>query len=176
MMKRLLPVTVGIAALVLNPFFGCGADQDFRYGADEMRAAVEGTWKLTVSATGARPAREIVLSISQATGPSQQHARRSGPIAAAAACAQRSLVKSAAACGDMSEMPLEVKLIAGGEPASGMLRVHGLKFTTGELELTLATSSVRAKIAPDGTITKISTNADEAAPTATMVRLSIAQR
>ena len=46
-------VIVGLAALVLNPFFGCGT-VEFHDGADEMRPAVEGTWKLTVPAVPAR--------------------------------------------------------------------------------------------------------------------------
>ena len=173
MMKRLLVVVLGLAALVLNPFFGCG-NETFRYGADEMRVAIEGTWKLTMPAAGTQPAREILLSISQAAEPTQHHSRRSGMVSDAAACAQRSLIKSAAACVDSSEMPLDVKLLAGDGPAKGMFRVHGLTFTSGRLQLELGTASVDARVASNGTISDIYADGQRAA--ASMVRVSTAQR
>ncbi|MBA3455413.1 MAG: hypothetical protein H0T42_20135 [Deltaproteobacteria bacterium] len=172
MLKKALLGTVGIAALVLNPFFGCG-DESFRYGADEMRAAIEGTWKLTVPADGTTPAQETVFSISQAATPAEQHSRGRSAITEAAACVQRSLVKSAGACLDSTEMPIEVKLLAGGAATKGTFEVFGFKFTEGMLRIELGTSHLRATVAADGSIIAI-----HSAPklAASLIRVSTAQR
>src|ERR1041385_7384436 len=83
MTKTLLLVVFGLTALIVNPFFGCDAlEGTFQYGAPEMRAAVEGTWKLRVPG---HP--EATLTIAQAAK-AEHHAARA------------SLVRSADACGN----------------------------------------------------------------------------
>jgi hypothetical protein len=174
MLKRLLVITIGVAALVLNPFFGCGQDApNFRYGPDEMRAAVEGTWKLTVPATTATPGYDLLLSISQAAQPVENHARAQGLVPEATACGTRTLVKSAAACGDMSTMPLDVVLTAGTGDATGRFSVYSLEFEHGVLELDVETSKVSARVTPTGTMSSVTV--DEI-PGASLVRVSTAQR
>lgn len=176
MIKHALLIAIGIASLVLNPFFGCDGDEEFRFGADEMRSAIEGTWKLTVPASGGTPAHELVLSISQAAAPTQQQSRRPGLVADAAACTQRSLVRSAGACGDESEMPLEVTLLAGGL-AKGMFRVVGTRFTRGYLDLEIGEHFLRAMVAPTGAVSDVRTDASGATGVAgaSMVRVTKAQ-
>lgn len=176
MPRKLLVIAIGLAVLVLNPFFGCDADRSFTYGADEMRAAVEGTWKLMLPATQREPAREIVFSISQGGEPTQdKHSRTRGMVSPAAACSHRSLVKAAAACVDISEMPLDIKRLAGTDVASGRLRVFGLTFRYGLVDLDLGGSNVHARIEPTGTISEVRIDGyAEGAPA--IVRLSTAQR
>lgn len=177
MLKHAILFAIGIASLVLHPFFGCGAKEDFRYGAADMRAAIEGTWKLTLPATEKNPVTELVMTISQGAEPTQdKHSRRRGLVADAAACAERSLVRSAGACVDMSVMPLDVKLLASTSIVrAGVFRVTGLRFIAGHLTFELGNWYLSARVTPDGSITKVTTNGSMATG-ATMVRMTMAQR
>ena len=53
---------VGLAVLVLNPVFGVLGGP--RFGAEELRAAVEGTWRLTVRGEDGA-ARTVTFRIAQ---------------------------------------------------------------------------------------------------------------
>ncbi len=135
-----------------------------------MRSAIEGTWKVTVHATATTPAHDIVLSISQSAAPRPQHSQRRGLVSDAAACQTRSLVRSAGACADISEMPLDVTLLAGGAARKGMFMVPGLTFQFGLLEATLGAVTVMAKVSPSGAIISVDLGGTEAG--ASMVRMS----
>jgi hypothetical protein len=148
MTKTLLLAVFGLTALIVNPFFGCDATVEgtFHYSAAEMRAAVEGTWKLRVQG---KP--EVTLTIKQAAD-AEQHAARASLVRSASACSQRSFVRTAGACMDESDMPLEIKV--AGKPtkrATGILRVLGFEFRAGELTLHLGDRDIYATIKPNGT-------------------------
>ncbi|HET7505253.1 MAG TPA: hypothetical protein VFK02_29745 [Kofleriaceae bacterium] len=154
--KVVLAVTLGLAALVLNPWFGVTSGYD--YGAPEMRAAIEGTWQLTL-APGDGPRREITFRIAQGAEPKQPQAS-SGLVRPAAACGSRSLVRNAEACMDLSEMPLEITVIDGGPPArevgSARFMVPGTTFTKGWLEAQIADVVVTGSVTPSGEASGVS--------------------
>jgi hypothetical protein len=144
MRLRRLAWLVPVALFFLNPALACGGGPDYDYGAAEMRAAVEGTWLLTLTPEGGTPS-EVRLQIEQATAaPDAQAAQaaRWGLLRQAHACGTRTLVKSAAACGDSTQMPLAVTVVDGdavftGAKTTGIFTVYGLTFVIGEVELTL---------------------------------------
>jgi hypothetical protein len=153
---------IGVAVLVLDPFLPGWA---FQFGEPEMRAAVEGTWKLTLD-----HGRAATFTLREASAPTQ-HAARS-LVRPAAACGHRTLVRSAEACMDLSEMTLEVKMIAStlpDEEPRGRLLVAGLSFNGGELDLSLGGESIHARLAPDGTIRSID---GTVTPTARLERIA----
>lgn len=153
MTKKLAALVLGLAALVLNPFFACSAlAPGFELGADEMRAAVEGTWTITVPGNGVdAPAVEFTVVIAQRASVARldDHSL----VAPAAACGSRSFVKTAAACLDSTKMPLDVQIVKGPstKPASGELVVYGTSFDNGRLDLTLAANEMRAMVNAQGT-------------------------
>jgi hypothetical protein len=135
-------------------------DPDFKYGEAEMKAAVEGTWVLTLRSTDGTLS-ETTLQIAEGSeaqammSPPGPGSHRTGVIRSAAACGSQTFVKSAGACMDTSVMPLEVALVGSSprfENASltGRLYVDGLTFTHGELNLELAGARLGVTIAPDG--------------------------
>jgi hypothetical protein len=149
-----------VAVFFLNPALGCGpAEPQFQYGAAEMRAAVEGDWSFTITPAGGT-ATQVTLHIDEATtAPDAGVARAPGRglVRAAYACGTRTLVKSAGACIDFTDMPLALTFVSGdatlgGGPLSGRLFVDGLIFTTGSLSLTIGPYDVESMIGPDGTL------------------------
>ena len=142
--------TVALAALVLNPMCGVFSGPDF--GAEELRAAVEGTWRLTV-ATGDGAERTVTFALVQ--GAKAVHADGSRTLVrSAAACGTRSLVRTAGACMDLTRMPVEVALLVDGErrpqPEPGELMVIGTRFDHGKLSFEVADLRVTATITPRG--------------------------
>lgn len=158
-----LALSLALLAFFLNPGIACVSSEepDFKYGEAEMKAAVEGTWVLTLRASDGTLS-ETTLQIAQSgaaqamMSPSGSGSQRTGVIRSAAACGSRTFVKSAGACMDTSVMPLEVALV-GSSPGfenallTGKLYVDGLTFTHGRLSLELADALVGLTIAPDGT-------------------------
>jgi hypothetical protein len=143
-MRRLL-WAIPLAAFFLNPSFACGGPTGptFDYDAIDLRTVVEGTWMLTFTPDGGA-ITHVSFTVAQAAGPAAPtaSARRPGLVRAAQACGTRTLVRGAAACIDVTEMPLEVKFLAGEEtlataPLSGTFRVYGTQFTYGDLDLVL---------------------------------------
>jgi hypothetical protein len=101
---RVAAWAVAAAALVCNPLFGLGADEP-HFGAAELRAAVEGTWRLTDrTADGAE--QTIAFTIAQGSAIAGAHASNRALVQPAAACGTWTLVKPAGACGDETYMPL----------------------------------------------------------------------
>jgi hypothetical protein len=147
----MVAVTLGIAALILNPWFG--VTSGFDYGAPEMRTAIEGTWRLTLTPNG-EPRREITFRIAQGAAASQPHATSHALVRAAAACGRRSLVRTAGACRDTSEMPLEITVLAAGTAAGngagGVFRVMGTRFVTGHLDAQVTDVIISARVTPTG--------------------------
>jgi hypothetical protein len=166
--------TVAAAVLVCNPLFGLGAE-DPHFGAAELRAAVEGTWRLTVTtADGAE--QTMAFTIAQGGAAAGTHASNHALVQPAAACGTRTLVKPAGACADETYMPLEVTLILQGarqRQAPGQLSVEGTHFQYGYLSVRLANLRVSANILPDGGVDSVRSYSD-AYPglSSTLVRIS----
>jgi hypothetical protein len=161
-MRRLL-WTIPVALFFLNPSFACGpTEPEFRYGATEMRAAVEGNWSFTIMPDGASGPVQVTVMVGQATAaPGQQaQAPARGLVRAAYACGSRTLVKSASACIDVSTMPLAVTYVLGDAsfasvPMSGTFEVMGTEFQTAAstmLELVLGEYHVHAQVGPTGNV------------------------
>lgn len=153
MRKRIAAGVVGVAALVLSPFAACGPS--FSFGAKEMTAAIEGTWKMTLPAQGEAPAQEITMKI-------EQHSvdvdSSTGFIKSAAACGERSLVKVAGACLDSTRMRLDVTFLTTAplegetyKDIHGALVVAGENFKMGMLDIQLDKRVIAATVSPDGT-------------------------
>ena len=154
---------VPLAFFFLNPAVAClPAEPQFQYGAAEMRAAVAGDWSFTITPDGGT-ATQVTLSIDEAaTAPDAGVARAPGRglLRAAYACGTRTLVKSAGACADVTQMPLELTFVSGdanlgGGHLSGMLMVDSLNFTTvaeGALSLTIGPYDIESMLGPDGTL------------------------
>jgi len=80
-------------------------------------------------------------------------------VRAAYACGTRTLVKSAAACEDSSQMPLAVDYVSGDAsltdvPMSGSLLVYGLVFSQGFLYVTVGPHNIVAQVKSDGSVTR----------------------
>jgi phage tail sheath gpL-like len=78
-------------------------------------------------------------------------------VRAAHACGTRTLIASANACTDATEMPLDVTFIAGDSAlqataAEGSFRVDSLIFTTGVLELAIGGIRISASVDADGNV------------------------
>lgn len=152
---------VGLAVLVLNPVFGVLAGTSF--GADELRAAVEGTWRLTVRGDDGA-ARTVTFRIAQGSEVEGGHASARALIRPAAACGRRTLVKSAGACLDETRMPLEVTLLADGgqrrEAEAGEFWVIGTRFDQARLSVRVAEFRVSARVTPAGEAQSVSSSDD----------------
>jgi len=160
-MRLLLLSVLAVGAFLVNPFVACG-DVAFQYGEAEMRAAVVGTWRLTLP--GGQP-QVITFTIEQATSATQTHSTNErGLISSAAACGHRTFVKSAEACLDTSDMPLTMIAIGDSRPTlRGRFVVTGTTFKNGLLEIQIGdTTSVTAEISKTGKVTTVSSNIDSA--------------
>jgi len=176
-MKKTLLAAIGLTAMIVNPFFACDfgdEDTSFHYTEADMRAAIEGTWRLQLPAHGKIPAREIKLSIREAKGAMEQHAaHHAGLVRTASACSQRSFVRTAGACMDESDMMLDVR-VAGtkaGDGWSGRLIVPGMRFHTAWAELHVEDFDVSAQIKPNGDVMSVGALGGELAASS-FVRLS----
>jgi len=145
MRKHLVTGALGLAVLILNPFYACHLGPSFTYSAKDMKAAVEGTWTLTVEH------QTYSFHIKQSThDPMQKQSSRS-LVPSANACGTRSFVATASACIDFSRMPLVVTLT--GETTDGVFIIEGTTFREGNLVIEVAGHQIDATVAPDGTAT-----------------------
>ena len=173
---------VGAAVLVLSPWYLFG----YHFDADDLRAAVEGTWQLTVTPPGA-PAEALMFRLVQGreasgdeadAGVGETHAVRRGPglVRPSDACGHRSLVRTAGACMDVTEMPLEVTLFAAvprpGEAMRGGFMVDGTRFEAGWLTVAIGDVSVQARVAPGGKVQQVSSRRGQDEMPATLVRIA----
>ena len=120
---------LGVAAFLLDPIAACDDETHFMYGEREMRAAIEGTWRVTLD--------DKTMTIEIRGGRKQVSVRGRGWIPDAAACGSQTFVRNAGACFDTSHMELEAKVIDGSKHADGVgdFEVVGTSFTAGHLEL-----------------------------------------
>jgi hypothetical protein len=155
-MRRLLWV-VPVAFFFLNPTFACGpAEPQYQYGAAEMRAAVEGNWSFTIMPQDGGAQTQVTVRVEQAATASGQTARAPGRafVRAAYACGSRTLVKSAAACVDISQMPLTLTYVSGdaafaSAALTGTFLVYGTRFDFGNLELMVGPYQIVAQVGAD---------------------------
>lgn len=175
MTKKLAALVLGLAALVLDPFFACSAvAPGFEFGADEMRAAVEGTWTITVPA-GGKDAPAVAYQVVIAQRASVARLDEHSLVAPAAACGTRSLVRTAGACLDATKMPLDVQIVKGpatAAPSKGELVVYGKRFRNGRIELTLAGNEMRAMVDAEGTARDATLSVDGSERDVEMVRVA----
>ncbi|HXU62479.1 MAG TPA: hypothetical protein VN962_12300 [Polyangia bacterium] len=153
---------VPVAFFFLNPSLGCVGPEEtqFQYGATEMQAAIAGTWTFNITPNGGT-AVAVTVQLDEADNVPVASAQVSRPslIRAAHACGSRTLVKSAAACTDVSSMPLAITFISGDPsltnvPLSGVFRVTGTTFQAGSLEVDVGPYQLSAVVLPDGTVSK----------------------
>ena len=149
---------VPVAVFFLNPSFACSDEPAFQFGATEMRAAVEGDWSFTITPDGGA-ATQVTVHVEQAATASATAARPTGAalVRAAHACGTRTLLKSAGACAELSEMPLAVSYISGdaafsSAALSGTFRVVGLAFRSGDIELTIGPYQILSRVSADGSL------------------------
>ena len=152
-------MAVAVAVLVLNPVFGVFSEPGF--GAEELRAAVEGTWRLTVrGADGSEQAVMFRLAQGSEVEGGQSSAR--ALVRPAAACGTRTLVRTAGACGDVTRMPLEVRLIAQGvarrQAEPGEFVVLGTEFRDGQLRVTVGDVRLSAGVTARGEVVGVSSH------------------
>lgn len=153
---------VPLGFFFLNPGVGCSNEPDFQYGAEEMRAAVAGDWSFTITPAGGAPT-QVTVHIDQASASNPSTARAPGRafLRAAYACGTRTLLNSAGACVDSSEMPLAVTYLSGddafaGATLSGIFHVYGLSFEHGgNLELKLGPYWITSQVNPDGSLVNL---------------------
>jgi hypothetical protein len=171
--KLAVVAAVAVAVLVLSPWSAWFGDDAFDYGLPEVRAAVEGTWQLTVSPPGG-PAHTTTFTLAQGRDVAQTHAARA-LVQPAAACGTRSLVRPAGACVDMTTMPLDIQVAGAPKPEAeqGLFLVFGTTFRSGELHVALDGVTVSAMISPRGTVERATVHAPQAVDgqPATLVRI-----
>src|SRR5262245_13418233 len=115
----------------MNPGLGCSGDDDYDFGETEMRAAVEGSWRVQASDWSS------VIALMKAPE-AKTAARGHGFVRPAAACGSR-LFGSAAACVDISTLHLTGMVTEGTGAGSGKVTarfdVVGMHFTSGQLNV-----------------------------------------
>jgi len=144
---------IGFAALAIDPSYGCRSET-FHFGTTEMRAAVEGTWKLSLPETHDAPAHMYMFQITAAKA--EQQAPPRSLIQNAHACGDRTLVRSASACEPRSFMPLELANVAG----DGRLEVDGYELDSARLELDIDGRHIIARLDSHGVVQDITDGAD----------------
>jgi hypothetical protein len=181
---RRLALALPLAVFFLDPSFACGpsSGSEYRFDATEMRSAVEGSWSFSIAPDGGGAPVQVTVKMEQAAGtPTAAAGRRGrGLVRAAQACGTRTLVKSASACTDVTEMPLTVTFVAGdaafsSAPMSGTFTVYGYEFVTAaqtSLEIVLGPYHVHAQVEPDGTVDNPRIGPEGAAGSLTIVTRS----
>jgi hypothetical protein len=183
---RPLIFAAGLAAFLLNPGLACVSDDEntFQYGDMEMRAAIEGTWAVTMAFDGGQQ-KSVTIRLQQASAPAHALGGAALPSPArparslvrpAAACVDRTLVKSAGACISSTVMPLVGMFVDGDESyrgvsITGTFRVAGLVFAQGDLSLALgAATRLEAVVSNQGQASSATAVDPAGQDTATIVR------
>jgi hypothetical protein len=159
LMARTCLLLFGTAAFLFNPAAcATGGDQDnYQFGDAEMRMAVEGSWRVTVTPSTGTP-NTFTVRLAQASGTAS--VRRSGLVRPAMACGSRTLVRGAAACVDITTMPLTGQVIEGDERTraasiKGEIMVAGLVFSQAELTVEIGSRKLLGQIWRDGKVTNL---------------------
>jgi hypothetical protein len=169
-------LVLAVATFLLNPA-ACapGPEDDYQFGDAEMRAAIEGMWRVTIGqSTGA--ARTFTFRLAQAQGtPSASLPHRNGLIRPAMACGSRTLVRGAAACVNLTEMPLTGMIVEGDEAirtldVKGTMSVAGLSFTEANFTVMFGSRRLFGQLSKGGAVTSLGGDLLEGG-TAAMVRV-----
>ena len=152
-MRRLLMYILAASALVLNPFFACSAtDAVFQFGLPHIEAAIDGTWEATVT-TREGTTTTVKFRMAPGTGEAAEQHGSLDLVNRAAACSNRTLVASAHACLDTTQVPLVLTALDGSTlQMSGELRIIGMRFESAFARLSLGDVSVSATILPSGSV------------------------
>jgi hypothetical protein len=151
MVKKLVVAAVLLATLVITPYFllSSSGPLGFSFGEREVRAAVEGRWTLKL------PARALELSVELArSSATSRSAREAGWVRSAAACSHRTLVRSAEACLDTTDVELIVT-VAGASPTRGTLDIVGTTFERARLRFDAGGQTVHATLSSAGEATDV---------------------
>ena len=124
---RAAAVATALLAFVVNPGFGCG--EDFSFGENEMRQAVEGTYDLGLPGD-ATPRATFTLRFGNSDLSAVQQAH----------CSNRTFVASAGACSPSSSMSLVGDVVGGaasyqGKQVNGYFNVYGYQYQGGSLHI-----------------------------------------
>jgi hypothetical protein len=146
-----------VAVFFLDPSFACSDEPQFQYGAAEMLAAVGGDWSLTITPDGGT-ATQVTVHVDQAGTTNDAGVARApgrGLVRAAYACGTRTLLKSAGACIDATQMPLVVTYVSGDAAfstaaMSGSFLVPSLQFAGGDLTFTIGPYQILTQVMTDG--------------------------
>jgi hypothetical protein len=147
MIKTLVVAAVLVSTLVITPYFMAEAGPGFSFGEREVRAAIEGQWTLQLTD------RKHELKIELARKATRSE-RETGWIRSASACSHRSLVRSAEACLDSTEVELIIR-VAGAAPNRGDLRIIGKSFERGHLSFELGGQEVAGMVSSAGKATEV---------------------
>ena len=180
-MRRLL-WAVPVAFFFLNPGFACSPPEpQYHYGATEMRTAVEADWSLTIAPQDGGALQHVIVRVTQAPDATavngQARARGLSLVRPAYACGNRTLVRSADACLDVTTMPLTLTAVSG-DPSlssgklSGTFTVDGLDFDFGLLELDVGPYQILGQVYADGSIIDARVGAGGAAGSLTILTRS----
>lgn len=142
-----LQYVVLVAALVLNPLWACRGPE-YSYSVKDVRGALAGTWTVTVK--GQTSTFRINLGST-----THQSASRSSLVAPASACSHRTLVSSAEACMDVTEVRLELVAIDGQLPTEGWFDIFGLSFDEARMRLRVGDTDIEARVTKTGDVVNV---------------------
>ena len=148
-------VVFGIGVLVLSLSWWTDTERrppSYDFTESEMRAAVEGTWKLElVRKLDGKPEERhtLTFAVVQATRklePIETHSRRASLIRRAEACGNRTLVRTAGACFDSTTMPLQIVLYELPLPVRGQLHIADNFWHHGSFDVMIGNIKIRAEM------------------------------
>ena len=127
-------VLIGLLAFVVNPGLGCSTSDEYAFGEADMRALVEGTWRLTIKdPTGGMNSTTFTVM----AGP-QPSAQKGLTVVQQPLCGHRDFVRDAGACIAVSTLWLTGKVLTGafaGSPVTGSYQVYGAEHRQGRMSL-----------------------------------------
>jgi hypothetical protein len=161
-MRSLLTYALAGAALVFNPFFACDSSPAFSYGLPEIEAAIAGTWEATI--TRDFHTETVKFRMEPATASAGEKHSSLDVVRRAAACSQRTLVKSAHACIDETEVPLILTALDNTtRKLSGSFRVMSTVFNEGHARLDIGDVALTVRVLPSGEVRSVLADEDSVA-------------
>jgi hypothetical protein len=161
-MGKASALAVGAVMLLIDPLFACRAPTTpFRFGEAEVRAAIEGTWVVHMPPDHATRTVVLAIGMQRAATPAR------------VACSRRTMIRSAHACGDSTEVKIEVAALFNRTPITGTFHAHGLDFGGGDLVLQIDDAMVHARIDEHGEAERVLVYRDDRRDPATMQRIAV---
>jgi hypothetical protein len=160
---RTAAVAAALLAFVVNPGFGCG--EDFGFGEQEMRQAVEGTYDLGLPGeTTPRATFTLRFGNSDLSAVQQAH------------CSNRTFVASAGACSPSSSMSLVGDVTGGlasyqGQKVNGYFNAYGYQYQGGNLHIQFERGGrIAARVTSMNELTDVTLTEGTSPQPATLVR------